>query len=111
MRVIYALGALVLMCAGAQMFAGTPKPQTVKLMIDAYQVDPGGSNAVITLYKCTWLGTIRSPWKKTAIFPATRSSVSIPLLPGIYYFYATSTVAPFGESLPSNTVTNTITAK
>lgn len=88
--------------------AGMPQPKTLKLAWDQYSIAVGGSNAVITVYKATSLGTVYTPFKPTAIVPATRTNVTLTLLPGTYKFYTTATVQPFGESDPSNTITNKV---
>lgn len=87
----------------------TPQPVVLTITIDPYVVWPGGSNAVITVYKSTWLGTVGTPFKPTAVFPATRTNQNITVVSGqTYMFYSTATVQPWGESDPSVTSTNKI---
>lgn len=88
--------------------AGQPSLKSLKLGWDAYTVPTGSSNAVIVVYKSTSLGTVFTPFKPTAIFPASRTNGTISVLPGLYHFYITSQMQPFGESNPSNTITNNI---
>ena len=79
--------------------------------LDQYPLSlyPEGSNAVLTVYKSTSLGTVWTPFKPTAIVPATRTNFTVYVLPGTYRFYVTATVQPLGESDPSNVVTNRVT--
>ena len=102
---------LFVVCALAPAWAGQPKLVILKASIAPYLIPAAGSNAVITIYKSTWLGTVATPFKPTAIFPATRTNTTISVLPGLYYFRATATIQPFGESPPSNTVTNNVSAR
>ena len=81
--------------------------------IDNVFVDPSLTTGIITVYKSTWLGTLASPWKKTAIMPWGRNTIGLAVLPGTYYFRVTASAPPAGtntwiESDPSNTVTNTV---
>jgi hypothetical protein len=101
------LALIALLLAGTAL-AGQPPLKVLKVSIDQYQIPYGGSNAVITVYKSTSLGTVATPFKPTAIFPATRTNTTITVIPGLYYFYATASVQPYGESPPSNTVTNRV---
>lgn len=102
---------IVLLLAGfVAAHAGTPQ-------LKAYRVSGwypyssgviGGSNEVIVVYKSTYLGTgmsgeVWTPFKRTVITPASRTSAAISLLPGSYKFYATALVQPYGESDPSPT--------
>lgn|GEM_PF-5090381 len=89
-------------------FAGMPQPKTVKAIWDPYEKAAGTSNLVFTLYKSTWLGTVATPWKKTAIAVWPRTNVTCLAMPGICYFRVTLTSAPYGESAPSNTITNLV---
>lgn len=77
-------------------------------------VDPTLATGVITIYKCTSLGIVTSPWKKTAILPWTRNVIGVTVLPGTWYFRATASTTPAGgtlvESDPSNTITVNIKA-
>lgn len=98
--------ALLLGCVAVH--AGMPQLKRLRASWDPYVVMPGGSNAVIVVYKATSLGTVYSPFKRTAIVPASRTNVTIAVLPGSYHFYCTAIVQPFGESDPSNTVTNKV---
>lgn len=87
----------------------SPAPVVLTVTIDPYVVWPGGSNAVITVYKSTSLGSVSTPFKPTTVFPATRTNQNITVVSGqTYYFRCTATVQPWGESDPSMTVTNTI---
>jgi hypothetical protein len=105
-----------LRCAGvlllaASALAAQPRLVTLKATIDPYAIPPGGSNSVVTIYKSTSLGTVWSPPKPTAIFPATRTNQSFAVVvPNKFRFYSTATVQPYGESDPSNTVTNDLTS-
>ena len=108
MRILAAL--LFALATASAARAQTPTPIVLHVTIEPYVIPIGGSNSVITIYKSTSFGTVSSPWKKTAIFPATRTNTSITVLPGKYYFYATASVMPWGESPPSNICTNTVTA-
>ena len=84
-------------------------PATLLVTIDPYPIWPGGSNAVITVYKSTWLGATNTPWKPTTIFPATRTNAYITVVGGqTYFFRSTGTVQPWGESDPSTTSTNVV---
>jgi hypothetical protein len=110
MRIVIALAIVV--CA-LEAAAQMPHLVTLQCTIDPYPVAdyPGGSNAVITLYKSTSLGTTWTPFKPTAYFPATRASQYIKVVsPNTFQFYATATLQPYGESAPSNYVTNTVGA-
>lgn len=97
-------------------FSGMPALKSAKVTIDPYLVPSGGSNAVIAIYKSTYLGTglqgpVYTPFKPTAYFPASRTNFSLPVLVGYtYQFYATAQVQPYGEAVPSNIVTYTATA-
>jgi hypothetical protein len=64
----------------------------------------------MTCYKSTSLGTVWTPFKPTAVFPATRTNFFVQVLPGTYRFYLTITLQPsiYGESAPSIVVTNTV---
>lgn len=100
---------LVLLLAGClTLHAGMPQLKSLRASWDPYVVMPGGSNSVIVLYKSVSLGTVWTPFKPTAYTPATRTNVNFSVLPGTYRFYATAQVQPFGESEPSNTVTNRV---
>lgn len=85
-------------------FAGMPQLKSAKLVFAPYPVPFGYSNVVCVVYKSTSLGTVYSPFKPAAYFPATRNSVTIPILPGSYKFRATIQAQPAGESAPSNTL-------
>lgn len=86
--------------------AGTGRLIPLRVSWAMYPVYPGGSNAVIVLYKSTSLGTVFTPFKPTAYFPATRTNGMTSVLAGqTYRFRATAQVAPFGESAPSEIVT------
>lgn len=92
--------------------AAQPRLTTLRASWDAYPLSlyPGGSNAVITLYKSTSLGTVWSPFKPTSVTPAARTNQTIVVVtPNKFRFYATATVQPYGESDPSDTVTNDFT--
>lgn len=102
------LAFALLLLVAALASAGQPQPHLLSVSIDPYPIPVGGSNAVITVYKSVWLGTVATPWKPTAIFPATRTNTVITVLPGTYFFRATATVQPYGESAPSLTVTNRV---
>lgn len=92
-------------------FSGMPALKSAKVSLDPYVVPVGGSNAVIVIYKATSLGSVYSPFKPAAYFPASRTNFSLPVLVGYtYQFYATAQVQPYGEAVPSNIVTYTATA-
>ena len=88
--------------------AGQPQLHSVKLAWDPYVVPAGCSNGVIAVYKSTSLGTVYTPYKTTAYFPANRTNGTISMLPGTYRLYLTAQVQPLGESDPSNVITNTV---
>ncbi len=93
--------------------AGQPQLKTLRGSLDQYPLTNyvGSSNGVMTCYKSTSLGTVWTPFKPTAVFPATRTNFFVQVLPGNYRFYLTITLQPFtrfGESDPSNTVTNVV---
>ena len=105
-RLLIGLAALgvALAALGAQ-----PQLKTLQATWEPYAVAdyPGGSNAVITLYKSTSLGTVWTPFKPTSITPAGRTSqVFQVIVPNKFRFYTTATIQGYGESDPSNTVTN-----
>ena len=105
--------ALTLLCFELTASAAMPKLQTLQMTVDPYPLTnySGGSNGVITLYKSTSLGTTWTPFKPTAIMPATRTNQYFQVVaPNTFQFYATVTLQPYGESDPSNTVTNTVSA-
>lgn len=94
----------VLMCGRA--IGATPVLKPFNAIIDRYPLTnyPGGSNAIIILYKSTRLGTVWSPWKPTSVFPATRTNQFIQVVSGnTYRFYCVCSIEPYGVSLPSNT--------
>lgn len=100
---------LVLVLAGVAAHAQDLRTATLRVTIAPYLIPTNGSDAVVTVYKSTWLGKTNTPWKKTAIFPASRTNAFIQVVaPGNYFFRTTATVAPYGESLPSNTTTNVL---
>jgi hypothetical protein len=100
--------ALLFCLLSLSSLGGQPQPKNVKLGWDPYTYPAGGSNAVIVVYKSTSLGTIFTPFKPTAYWPASRTNGTVSVLPGLYRFFITATVQPFGESDPSNTVTNQV---
>lgn len=90
--------------------AAQPRLKTLKVSWAPYAVPQGCSNVVICLYKSTSLGTIWSPPKPTAYWPASRTNGVVAVLaPGTYKFFATAQGHPLPESGPSNTVTNIVT--
>jgi hypothetical protein len=106
------LAVVAVATAGLGAEAAQPKLTTLKASISQYPLAnyPGGSNAVITIYKSTKLGTVWSPFKPTSIFPASRTNTFIQVIaPNTYRFYATASMQPFGESVPSGIVTNVVT--
>jgi hypothetical protein len=100
--------AIALLAAVLTADAGMPQLKSRKVTWDAYAVPMGGSNAVVVIYKSTSLGTVWTPFKPTAYTPANRTNVTISVLPGLYRFYGTAQVQPYGESEASNTVTNRV---
>jgi hypothetical protein len=107
-----ALVVVAVAAAGLNVEAAQPTLKTLRASISPYPVSnyPGGSNAVITIYKSTKLGTVWSPFKPTSIFPASRTNTFIQVIaPNTYRFYATASMQPFGESVPSSIVTNVVT--
>lgn len=100
----------VLIATVAMVHAGQPQLHPLKVLWDPYVVPPGASNAVVVLYKATFLAPgVFTPPKPTAYFPASRTNGSISVLPGIYHFYATVQAQPLPESFPSNLCTNIVT--
>lgn len=105
------LTAILLSLASAA-FAAQPQLRTLQVSLDQYPLTqyPGGSNAVLIVYKSTSLGTVWTPFKPTSIFPATRTNQLIQVVaPNTFRFYLTVVIQPYGESGPSNTVTNRVT--
>lgn len=99
----YILSLLVLF-GGAQL-------KTLTAKWDPYPLSmyTNGSNAVITVYKSTSLGSVWTPFKPTAITPAIRTNIHFQVVaPNTFRFYCTATVQPLGESIPSNIVTNKV---
>jgi hypothetical protein len=99
--------------AGLTVQAAQPKLKTLQASIALYPVGnyPQGSNGVITIYKSTSLGTVWTPFKPAAIFPASRTNTFLQVIaPNKYRFYATASMQPLGESPPSLIVTNIVTA-
>lgn len=106
MKPLIALLALSALTA----FAAQPFLHTLRGSLAPYPLSdyPGASNSVITVYKSTSLGTVWTPFKPTAVFPATRTNFFVQVLPGTYRFYLTATLQPYGESDPSEVVTNRV---
>lgn len=99
------LAALSLTASAAQ-----PRLKTLKVSWAPYTAPAGASNVVIVLYKSTSLGTVWSPPKPTAYWPASRTNGVVAVIaPGTYKFFATAQGHPLPESGPSNTVTNIVT--
>jgi hypothetical protein len=99
--------------AGLTVQAAQPKLTTLRASIAPYPVSlyPGASDGVITIYKSTSLGTVWTPFKPAAIFPASRTNTFLQVIaPNKYRFYATASLRPLGESPPSAIVTNIVTA-
>lgn len=86
--------------------AGMPQPRALRATWDPCQIPSGSSNAVVTVYRSTSLGTVWTPFKPSAITPAARTNTTLTVIPGTYRFYATLSAQPYGESNPSNCVTN-----
>jgi len=109
---LFLTSLVAVIAVAAQCFAAQPQLHTMQATMDPYPLAnyPTGSNAVITIYKSTSLGTTWTPFKPTAVFPATRTNTFFQVVaPNTFQFYATVTIQPFGESDPSNTVTNVVT--
>lgn len=96
----------LLVCGSA--FAAQPQLKPLRASWGEYVPPPGASNVVIVVYKSTSLGTVWTPFKPAAVVPATRTNVNFSVLAGTYRFYATVQAQPFGESDPSNVVTNRV---
>lgn len=95
--------------AAAGQLSGMPQARALRASWDQCSIPFGGSNAVVTIYKSTSLGSVWTPFKPTAITPASRTNTTVTVVSGsTYRFYATLTAQPFGESNPSNTVTNRV---
>lgn len=104
MKVLLALLASVLLAS-----AGQPQLRPLRVEISVPSVFPtGASNCVYVVYKATSLGIPFTPFKPTAIFPATRTNTTILVLPGTYHFYATAQCSGYPESGPSNYCTNNV---
>lgn len=104
MKVLLALLASALLAS-----AGQPQLKPLRVEIGVPSVFPvGASNCVYVVYKATSLGTVFTPFKPTAIFPATRTNTTILVLPGLYHFYATAQCSGYPESDPSNYCTNNV---
>lgn len=87
-------------------FVATGRVQQLMVGWAPYKVPWGCSNAVIVIYKATSLGTVFTPSKPTAYFPASRTNGIITVLAGqTYRFHLTAQADPLGESDPSETVT------
>jgi hypothetical protein len=111
MRLVLAI--LVLAAAVLKVAAAQPTLKTLKASIALYPVNlyPGASNGVITIYKSTSLGTVWTPFKPAAIFPASRTNTFLQVVaPNKYRFYATASMQPLGESPPSLIVTNVVSS-
>jgi hypothetical protein len=107
MRLALLLLIAALVCASIH--GGQPQLKPLRVSWDPYVVPHGVSNAVVVLYKATFLAPgVFTPPKPTAYFPASRTNGVISVLPGIYHFYATVQAQPLPESLPSNIVTNLV---
>lgn len=100
---------LAILFACLSVSAATPRLKTLKVSWAPYTIPAGASNVVIVLYKSTSLGTVWTPYKPTAYYPATRTNGSFSVLaPGKYRFFATAQGKPLPESAPSNTVEKTV---
>lgn len=87
---------------------------SIDSMIDDVVVDPTSMTGMTTVYRRTWLGTVASPWKKTAVMPWTRNTATVTVLPGTYHFRAIASMPEtigstnWLESEPSNVITNIV---
>lgn len=104
----FAVSQQLVQVASLGRLAGMPQPRALRATWDQCAIPDGASNAVVTIYRSTSLGMVWTPFKPTAITPAARTNTTLTVLPGTYRFYATLTAQPYGESNPSNTVTNQV---
>lgn len=89
--------------------AGQPQLRSLTASWPPYTIPSGCSNAVVVWYKSTSLGTVFTPFKPCAYFPATRTNGHFAVLSGqLYHFYATVQGKPLLESDPSNVCTNSV---
>lgn len=99
---------LFLLATVALVHAGQPQLKPLKATWVKYQAPPNASNVVIVIYKSTSLGTVWSPFKPTAITPASRTNMNFSALPGLYRFYITAQASNYPESDAGNIVTNRV---
>lgn len=108
-----ALIAVALVALSLAAHTAQPHLAVLRATIGPYPLAsyPQGSNAVITVYKSTSLGTTWTPFKPTAVFPATRTNQSLVVVaPNTFRFYCAATIQPYGEGNPSTTVTNNLSS-